>query len=112
MRTAKDFEKEEEERVAKAKAAEEEAGVEKIPVMNKDGNRYMCANKGCADKNFVPEENSETACKHHTGEPVFHDLKKFWSCCKDQNKVALDWDEFMKIPTCSEGAHMIRYKNV
>ena len=73
--------------------------------MNKDGTRYMCANKGCKDKSFVPEENSEEACQHHPGEPVFHDLKKYWTCCKDQHKPALDWDEFMKIPTCAVGAH-------
>ena len=59
-------------------------------------------NKGC-NKEFEKEENSENCCKHHTGQPVFHDLKKSWSCCK---KVVWDWDEFMKLPTCAEGLHV------
>ena len=40
-------------------AEREAAGIERIPVMNKDGTRYMCANKGCKDKSFLPEENHE-----------------------------------------------------
>ena len=38
--------------------------------MTKDG-RYYCANKGCVDKSFLPEENGEDKCRHHTGEAVF-----------------------------------------
>ncbi len=58
--------------------------------MTKDG-KNMCANKGCTKRSFVPEENNEKACNYHEGEAVFHDLKKYWSCCK---KIAYDWDEF------------------
>ena len=70
----------------------------------------MCANKGCADKSFLPEENNDQACKHHSGEAIFHDLKKYWSCCSD--KPAYDFDDFMKLPTCSVGEHVQRYKEV
>ena len=38
--------------------------------MTKDG-RYYCANKGCVDKSFLPEENGEDKCRYHTGEAVF-----------------------------------------
>lgn len=50
----------------------------------------------------MEEENGEEACKYHKGAPVFHDLKKYWSCC---GKETHDWDEFMKLPTCCTGWH-------
>ena len=76
--------------------------------MTRDGKRYVCANKGCTAKNFIEEENGPEACKYHVGEPVFHDLKKYWSCCP--NKVSWDWDDFMLLPTCAVGPHKIKYK--
>ena len=98
MKTAADFNAEEaKKKEAKAKAEEMK---EKKPVMSKDG-KYMCANKGCADIKFNLEDNGPTACKHHLGEPVFHDLKKYWSCCT--GKPAYDWEEFMKLPKCAVG---------
>ena len=92
---------------AKAKKAEEEAKQEMEPVMTKDG-KYMCGNKGCADKSFKLEENNDAACKYHKGEAIFHDVKKYWSCCTA--KPAYDFDDFMKLPTCTVGAHTIRYR--
>lgn len=86
MKTAADFNKEEEE---KKKRAEEVAAlvspasapvVEKKAKVNKEG-RFICANKGCAKRTFTDEENCDTACNYHPGEPIFHDLKKYWSCC-------------------------------
>jgi disease resistance protein len=74
--------------------------------MSRDG-KFMCANKGCTKKSFVPEENNDQACNYHTGEPVFHDLKKSWSCC---GKVTYDWDDFMKLPTCAVSSHQMKYK--
>ena len=79
------------------------------PVKSKDG-KFMCANKGCADKSFVLEENNDNACKFHSGEAVFHDVKKYWSCCTA--KPAYDFDEFLKLPTCTTGSHVIRYKAI
>ena len=107
LQTAADFNKAEDEK--KAKKAAEEAGKEKKPVMTRDGKRYVCANKGCTAKSFLPEENGPEACHYHPGEPIFHDLKKFWSCCS-KDKPAYDWDEFMKIPTCAVGEHKMKYK--
>lgn len=45
-------------------------------------------NQGCR-KDYFENENNETACSYHKGNPVFHDLKKFWSCC---GKETHDWD--------------------
>ena len=59
-------------------------------------------------KEYDESENSEEACNYHVGEPVFHDLKKYWTCCS--NKSVLDWDEFMKLPTCATGKHVPQYK--
>ncbi len=60
-----------------------------------------CQRNGCK-KLFVLSENSANACHHHPGKPMFHDLKKGWTCCKT---VVYDWDEFQKIPTCAVGEH-------
>eukprot|EP00668_Euglena_longa_P033941 GGOE01043620.1.p2 GENE.GGOE01043620.1~~GGOE01043620.1.p2 ORF type:complete len:300 (-),score=85.86 GGOE01043620.1:445-1221(-) len=62
----------------------------------------QCKNLGC-NQWYLPEENGEGACHHHTGAPVFHDLAKFWTCC--DKKKALDWEEFQSIPTCAVGPH-------
>ena len=69
---------------------------------NKDG-RFICGNQGCVKRTFTDEENElENPCSYHSGEAVFHDLKKYWSCCNPngKGKVAYDWDEFMLLPTC------------
>eukprot|EP01015_Nassula_variabilis_P022856 TRINITY_DN4226_c0_g1_i15.p3 TRINITY_DN4226_c0_g1~~TRINITY_DN4226_c0_g1_i15.p3 ORF type:complete len:111 (+),score=25.95 TRINITY_DN4226_c0_g1_i15:175-507(+) len=60
-----------------------------------------CKNAGCRKK-FSDSENHDQACKHHTGKPMFHDLRKGWTCC---NKIVYDWDEFEKIEPCAVGSH-------
>ena len=87
--------------------------VEKKAKLNKDG-RFICANKGCTIRHFVDDENGDEACSYHTGEPIFHDLKKYWSCCNPdgKGKVAYDWDEFMALPTCTKGPHAKKWLNV
>ena len=62
MKTAADFNREEEEKKAKA-----EAEASKVPAMTRDGTKYYCANGGCASKTFVLEENGPEACHCHTG---------------------------------------------
>ena len=69
---------------------------------NKDG-RFICGNKGCGKRTFKEEENDqENSCAYHSGEAVFHDLKKYWGCCNPdgKGKIAYDWDDFMLLPTC------------
>eukprot|EP00922_Rhytidocystis_sp_ex-Travisia-forbesii_P068864 GHVS01102726.1.p1 GENE.GHVS01102726.1~~GHVS01102726.1.p1 ORF type:complete len:229 (+),score=28.49 GHVS01102726.1:55-687(+) len=71
-----------------------------VPLVTTDGN-HKCCHAGC-HKEYDPKENPSNACRFHPGKPVFHDLKKSWSCCKVSS---YDWDDFMKLPTCTEGAH-------
>ncbi|KAG6832678.1 hypothetical protein H0H92_012250 [Tricholoma furcatifolium] len=59
----------------------------------------LCSRKGCG-KEF--QEGILDSCVHHPGAPVFHEGLKSWSCCKDINKPVLDFDEFMKLPGCTE----------
>ena len=75
---------------------QQETPKELTAVLTPDG-KFKCKNKGC-QKTFTEEENKEENCCHfHSGEPIFHDLKKYWSCCKQET---WDWDSFMKLPTC------------
>ena len=104
MRTAADFNREEEEK--KAKAAAE---ADMVPSMTRDGTKYYCANPGCSSKTFAESENGPEACKHHAGEAVFHDLKKYWTCC-NEDRPCYDWDDFTALPTCIVGPHKIKYK--
>ena len=69
--------------------------------MSVDGKAY-CLHGGCHQW-YVPAENQEGCCTYHTGEAVFHDGEKYWSCCP-QVKV-LEFEQFMKIPGCAVGKH-------
>lgn len=73
---------------------------EKKKFLTKDG-KLRCINQGCR-KDYLEQDNNENACNYHKGAPVFHDLKKYWSCC---GKETMDWDDFMKLPTCCMGWH-------
>ena len=102
-----DFNKEEEAKAAELKAVEDTK--EKKAKLNKDG-RFICANKGCTKRTFTDEENDaeDEPCSYHSGEPIFHDLNKYWSCCNPTGKgraIAYDWDAFMKLETCVKGKH-------
>ena len=68
--------------------------------------KMRCKHGGC-NKEYTEEENSDNICSYHSGEAVFHDTKKYWSCCK---KESWDWDGFMKLPTCCIGKHEPKYK--
>lgn len=70
-----------------------------------------CKRNGCK-KQFKESENTSDACKFHPGKPLFHDLKKGWTCCNVESSfylkfkkqvIVYDWDEFEKIPTCAVG---------
>ncbi|XP_003740773.1 cysteine and histidine-rich domain-containing protein 1 [Galendromus occidentalis] len=61
----------------------------------------LCYNKGCGLK-FNEQDDSEGACQHHPGAPVFHDAYKGWSCC---NKKTTDFTEFLNIKGCTKGRH-------
>lgn len=61
----------------------------------------QCYNKGCGQK-FDPSTNNSDACQYHPGQPIFHDAKKKWSCCK---KFSTDFSEFLSIKGCTKGEH-------
>jgi len=64
----------------------------------------LCYNRGCG-KQYNIRQNSgegEEACRHHPGDPYFHDAYKGWSCC--QNK-STDFTTFLNTPGCSIGKH-------
>ncbi|GLB35085.1 putative CHORD [Lyophyllum shimeji] len=58
-----------------------------------------CTRKGCGQ---AFEAESTGICIHHPGAPVFHEGLKSWSCCNDVNKPVMEFDEFMKIPGCTQ----------
>ncbi len=96
----------EQKRILEEKKKKEEEKPKEI-IKTGDG-KYYCGNPGCSQKTFDPEDNPEGACQHHMGQPVFHDRKKFWACCKQE---AYDWDDFLKLPPCAVGKHTPKYKN-
>lgn len=60
-----------------------------------------CYNKGCGKK-FDPISNDSEECVYHSGEPVFHDVYKYWSCC---DKKTTDFTEFLNIKGCCRAKH-------
>ena len=89
----------------KEEQKKKEESVIKVPKKDKNGN-YFCGNKGCSKKVYNPETEVDEECKHHSGQPVFHDLRKYWNCC---NAESWDFDDFLKLPTCTEGKHTPLY---
>ena len=63
---------------------------------------FKCKNYGC-NQIYREEENSDDACQHHTGPPIFHDTMKCWSCCRD--KKSYDFESFQEIKGCNFGRH-------
>jgi len=100
-KTIEEYNKEQEE--LKKKKEAEAASQEKKIFVTPSG-KHKCTNKGCL-KEFDPNENNDEACKYHPGEPVFHDVKKTWTCCKVET---WDWDDFMKIVPCTSGKHIAK----
>ncbi|KAJ7168211.1 HSP20-like chaperone [Mycena crocata] len=60
-----------------------------------------CTRKGCG-REFSESEDSPESCTFHPGAPVFHEGLKSWSCCAEVYKPVLEFDEFMKIPGCTQ----------
>lgn len=68
---------------------------------NADGTA-KCQRKGC-QKTFTVADNGLESCRYHTGQPIFHDAVKMWSCCPDRR--CFDFDEFLAVPGCAVGLH-------
>ena len=102
VKSIDDFNKAEDE---KKKIQQMNAPILEKKIFYNERNLCKCINKGCGIE-FEEKENNESSCSYHPGNPIFHDLKKYWSCC---NKETYDWDEFMKLPKCTKGKHAPKY---
>ncbi|KAI4458337.1 cysteine and histidine-rich domain-containing protein 1 [Holotrichia oblita] len=65
------------------------------------GDLLQCYNRGCGQK-YQADKNAEDSCRHHPGEPFFHDAYKGWSCC---NRKCTDFTEFLNIRGCTVSKH-------
>jgi disease resistance protein len=63
--------------------------------------KLKCMRPGCG-KEYFEKDNTDTTCNYHPGKPIFHDVKKGWTCC---NKLVYDWDEFTKLTGCEVARH-------
>lgn len=60
-----------------------------------------CQRSGCTAV-YRESENGETSCRHHPGQPIFHEGLKGWTCCK---KRVTDFGDFLALPGCTWSAH-------
>ncbi|EER01720.1 conserved hypothetical protein [Perkinsus marinus ATCC 50983] len=86
--------------IAEEKKEEDKKQVDMKPQVTASG-KYRCCHVGCG-KEYDPEDNADGCCHYHDGKPIFHDLKKEWSCCGARS---YDWDDFMALPKCKTGKH-------
>lgn len=89
-------------RPSAAKSAAKAAAGPVRPKERRTDGTAACLNQGCR-QDFVIAENNDTACRHHTAAPVFHDGGKYWSCCPE--KKAMEFDAFLQIKGCAVGPH-------
>ncbi|KAJ1619755.1 chord-domain-containing protein [Pavlovales sp. CCMP2436] len=64
----------------------------------------LCKNYGC-QKTFDEATNGPVSCCHHTGAPIFHDTRKWWTCC-EEHKV-YDFEALLGVPGCAQGPHSL-----
>mmetsp|Transcript_21316 Transcript_21316/g.68107 ORF Transcript_21316/g.68107 Transcript_21316/m.68107 type:complete len:312 (-) Transcript_21316:210-1145(-) len=64
--------------------------------------RPRCKRYGCQVE-YDPATNHEAACRHHRLPPMFHDTRKWWTCCADIKVYS--FDELMQVPGCAIGHH-------
>lgn len=67
-------------------------------------NARTCKNYGC-QKHFELADNGPDACTYHEGAPVFHDTRKWWSCCEEAK--VYDFDALYAVPGCKRGPHSL-----
>ena len=61
--------------------------------------KKRCKRPGCGQF-YTDAENGAGSCSFHNGKPIFHDLKKGWTCCGQE---AWEWSEFEKLKGCCLG---------
>ena len=103
LKSVKEFNDENPDAVSAASSARKTMEAAKSrPVQKDKEGRIKCVRKGC-NKWFFTHENNDKACRYHPGQAVFHDTKKYYSCCS--KRVAYEFDEFLKIEGCTTGCH-------
>ncbi|KAL8681096.1 MAG: hypothetical protein Q9186_002748 [Xanthomendoza sp. 1 TL-2023] len=61
-----------------------------------------CRRRGCNATSFATtgaSSREEEECLYHSGQAIFHEGSKGWTCCK---RRVLEFDEFMKIEGCKQ----------
>ncbi len=72
-----------------AKALVDRGEVRVVPRMAAGGaaggeaKKPRCKNYGCQCE-FEEASNHDAACRHHKAPPMFHDTRKWWTCCDDR----------------------------
>ncbi|KAK5649228.1 hypothetical protein RI129_000257 [Pyrocoelia pectoralis] len=61
-----------------------------------------CKNKGCSST-YQGEQGETTTCLYHSGQPIFHEGLKYWSCCQ---KKTTDFNAFLNQAGCQSGKHV------
>ena len=100
LRSISDFNSQNPTAVTAATAAVKAAQTRKST--RKDDGTAKCLNKGC-QKVFDFAENASDACRYHSGQAVFHDAIKYWSCCAE--KKCYDFESFLQVSGCRTGYH-------
>lgn len=60
-----------------------------------------CLNKTCR-KSYSPTLSLEDRCVYHSGDAIFHEGLKYWTCCV---KRTSDFDAFLEQVGCTTGKH-------
>ncbi len=61
-----------------------------------------CRRRGCkstSPADLDPSARTNEQCIYHSGQPIFHEGSKGWTCCK---RRVLEFDEFMRIEGCQQ----------
>jgi hypothetical protein len=61
-----------------------------------------CHNNGCT-KTYQNEATNAEICYYHSGNPIFHEAMKYWSCCERKTS---DFDTFLTQGGCTKGKHV------
>ena len=61
----------------------------------------LCQHVGCSAQ-YLKCQNADSACRYHSGFPVFRDGQKTWGCCGARHT---DFGIFMSLPGCALGRH-------
>ncbi|CAE1232568.1 CHORDC1 [Acanthosepion pharaonis] len=61
-----------------------------------------CQNSSCK-QSYEGEHSNSQICVYHSGQAVFHEGLKYWSCCE---RKTTDFSSFLDQPGCETGKHV------